>query len=61
MSELFSKEKIPVRHLQQQVMSKGGASSLWMALTVEISDASALQKLLSALAQVPGVERAVRM
>ncbi|NJS35670.1 MAG: bifunctional (p)ppGpp synthetase/guanosine-3',5'-bis(diphosphate) 3'-pyrophosphohydrolase, partial [Brachymonas sp.] len=60
-SELFSKEKIPVRHLQQQVMSKGGASSLWMALTVEISDASALQKLLSALAQVPGVERAVRM
>ncbi|MFM7330173.1 MAG: RelA/SpoT family protein [Brachymonas sp.] len=59
-SELLSKEKIPVRHLQQQVMRKGGGSLLWINLTVEVPEAGALQKLLSALTQLQGVERAVR-
>ena len=60
-TELFAKDKIPVRNLQQQVMRRGGGVSLWITLTLEVMNTSALNKLLSALGQMPGIESAVRI
>jgi GTP pyrophosphokinase len=60
-TEIFSKEKVPVRGVQQQVSHKGGKSATWITLTVEIQDASALAKVLAAVAQLSGVESARRV
>jgi GTP pyrophosphokinase len=56
-SEVFSKEKVPVRGVQQHVAQ--GAS--WITLTVSIQDAAQLAKVLGAVAQVQGVEIARRI
>jgi GTP pyrophosphokinase len=56
-TEVFSKEKVPVRAVQQNV-SQG---STWITLTVDISDAAQLMKVLTAVAQVQGVESARRV
>jgi GTP pyrophosphokinase len=60
-TEIFSKEKVPVRGVQQQASHKGGKSATWIMLTVEIQDASVLAKVLAAVAQVAGVESARRV
>ena len=59
-TELFSKDKIPVRSLQQHIMRRGGSATLWITMTVEVTDATALQKVLVTAQQVAGVDRAVR-
>ncbi|TAG25413.1 MAG: bifunctional (p)ppGpp synthetase/guanosine-3',5'-bis(diphosphate) 3'-pyrophosphohydrolase [Burkholderiales bacterium] len=56
-TEVFSKEKVPVRGVQQNV-SQG---STWITLTVDIADAAQLVKVLAAVAQVQGVESARRL
>jgi GTP pyrophosphokinase len=56
-SEVFSKEKVPVRSVQQHVAQ--GAS--WITLTVSIQDAAQLAKVLAGVTQVPGVEIARRV
>jgi GTP pyrophosphokinase len=56
-SEVFSKEKVPVRSVQQHVAQ--GAS--WITLTVSIQDAAQLAKVLAAVTQVQGVEIARRI
>jgi GTP pyrophosphokinase len=56
-TEVFSKEKMPVRSVQQHVAR--GAS--WITLTVSIQDAAQLAKVLAGVAQVPGVETARRI
>ncbi len=56
-TEVFSKEKVPVRSVQQHVAQ--GAS--WITLTVEIQDAAQLAKALAGVAQVPSVEQARRV
>jgi GTP pyrophosphokinase len=56
-TEVFSKEKVPVRGVQQNV-SQG---STWITLTVDVSDAAQLVKVLAAVAQVSGVETARRI
>jgi GTP pyrophosphokinase len=56
-TEVFSKEKVPVRSVQQHVAQ--GAS--WITLTVEIHDAAQLAKVLAGVTQVQGVEIARRV
>ncbi|MBS7807821.1 bifunctional (p)ppGpp synthetase/guanosine-3',5'-bis(diphosphate) 3'-pyrophosphohydrolase [Variovorax sp. PCZ-1] len=56
-TEVFSKEKLPVRGVQQN-SSQG---STWITLTVVVSDAAQLTKVLAAVAQVQGVETARRI
>jgi GTP pyrophosphokinase len=56
-TEVFTREKVPVRGVQQNI-SQG---STWITLTVDISDASQLTKVLAAVAQVQGVETARRI
>jgi GTP pyrophosphokinase len=55
-TEVFSKEKVPVRGVQQNI-SQG---STWITLTVDVSDGAQLAKVLAAVAQVSGVETARR-
>jgi GTP pyrophosphokinase len=59
-TEVFSKEKIPVRGMQQQI-TKRGASAVWITLTVDVPDAQGLQKVLAALTKLSGVESAQRV
>lgn len=56
-SEVFSKEKVPVRSVQQHVAQ----GSSWITLTVVVQDGAQLTKVLAGVAQVPGVERARRI
>jgi GTP pyrophosphokinase len=56
-TEVFSKEKVPVRSVQQST-SQG---STWITLTVDVSDAAQLAKVLAAVAHVQGVESARRI
>jgi GTP pyrophosphokinase len=56
-SEVFSKEKVPVRSVQQHVAQ--GAS--WITLTVSIQDSAQLTKVLAQVMQVPGVDAAKRV
>ena len=56
-TEVFSKEKVPVRSVQQNV-SHG---STWITLSVDVSDAAHLAKVLASVAQVSGVENARRV
>jgi GTP pyrophosphokinase len=56
-TEVFSKEKVPVRGVQQHVAH----GSTWMTLTVDIHDAAQLAKVLAGVAQVLGVETARRL
>ncbi len=56
-SEVFSKEKVPVRSVQQHVMQ----GSSWIALTVVVQDAAQLNKVLAGVTQVNGVESARRV
>ncbi len=56
-TEVFSKEKVPVRSVQQN-MSHGNT---WITLSVDVSDAAHLGKVLAAVAQVSGVESARRV
>lgn len=56
-SEVFSKEKVPVRSVQQHVAH--GSSSI--ALTVVVSDAAQLAKVLAGVAHVSGVASARRI
>ena len=56
-SEVFSKEKVPVRSVQQQV-SRG---SSWITLTVVVQDGAQLAKVLAGVMQVIGVESARRV
>ncbi len=56
-SEVFTREKVPVRGVQQNI-SQG---SSWITLTVDVSDAAQLSKALAAVAQVKGVETARRV
>ena len=56
-TEVFSKEKVPVRSVQQHTVH--GSSSI--TLTVVVSDAAQLAKVLSHVAQVEGVDAARRI
>lgn len=56
-TEVFTREKVPVRGVQQNV-SQG---STWITLTVDVGDAAQLTKVLAAVAQVQGVETARRL
>lgn len=56
-TEVFTREKVPVRGVQQNVTQ----GSTWITLTVDIGDAAQLAKVLAAVAQVPGVETARRL
>ena len=56
-TDLFIKEKLPVRAVQQHV----ARGSTWITLTVDVPDASSLSKVLAAVAQVSGVETARRL
>ena len=56
-SEVFSKEKVPVRGVQQQVAH----GSSWITLTVEVQDATQLAKVLAGVAHVQSVESARRV
>jgi GTP pyrophosphokinase len=55
-TEVFAKEKLNVTGAQTQTI-KGVA---WMTLTVEVSDASRLQRVLASVEALPGVRRARR-
>jgi GTP pyrophosphokinase len=55
-SEVFAKEKMNVVGVQTQSV-KGTA---WMMFTVEIADSARLAKVLSVVADVPGVRSARR-
>jgi GTP pyrophosphokinase len=55
-AEVFSKEKAHV----QSVQSQSTQGTVWMTLTVEITDASRLGKVLAAVGQVAGVQWARR-
>jgi GTP pyrophosphokinase len=55
-AEVFSKEKAHV----QSVQSQATQGTVWMTLTVEVTDASRLGKVLAAVAQVAGVQWARR-
>jgi GTP pyrophosphokinase len=55
-SEVFAREKINVIGVQTQSI-KGTA---WMTFTVEVSDASRLNRVLSGMTEVEGVMRARR-
>jgi GTP pyrophosphokinase len=55
-TEVFAKEKLNVTGAQTQTV-KGVA---WMSLTVEVSDASRLQRVLASVEALPGVRRALR-
>jgi GTP pyrophosphokinase len=55
-TEVFSKEKVPVRGVQQHVAH----GSSWITLTLEIRDAAQLAKVLAGVMQVQGVEHARR-
>jgi len=54
--EVFAKDKLNVVSAQTQTV-KG---AVWMTLTVEVSDASRLGKVLATVAALPGVRRAQR-
>jgi GTP pyrophosphokinase len=56
-SEVFSKEKVPVRNVQQHVTQ----GSSWITLTVVVQDGPQLAKVLAGVAQVSGVESARRV
>jgi GTP pyrophosphokinase len=56
-SEVFSKEKVPVRSVQQHVAQ----GSSWITLTVVVQDATQLAKVLAGVAHVQGVESARRV
>jgi GTP pyrophosphokinase len=56
-TEVFSKEKMPVRSVQQHVAQ----GSSWITLTVDIHDAAQLAKVLAGVTQVQGVEIARRI
>jgi GTP pyrophosphokinase len=56
-SEVFSKEKVPVRSVQQHIAQ----GSSWMTLTVLVQDMAQLTKVLAGVRQVAGVEHARRM
>jgi GTP pyrophosphokinase len=55
-AEVFSKEKAHV----QSVQSQSTQGTVWMTLTVEVTDASRLSKVLVAVGQVAGVQWARR-
>ena len=55
-AEVFSKEKAHV----QSVQSQATQGTVWMTLTVEVTDASRLGKVLAAVGQVAGVQWARR-
>jgi GTP pyrophosphokinase len=56
-TEVFSKEKVPVRSVQQHVAQ----GSSWITLTVVVQDAGQLAKVLAGVTQVTGVESARRV
>jgi GTP pyrophosphokinase len=56
-SEIFSKEKVPVRSVKQHVAQ----SVCWITLTVVVQNAAQLAKVLSGVARVQGVESAKRV
>ncbi len=56
-TEVFSKDKIPVRGVQQHI-SKGAS---WITLTVEVQDAAHLTKALAGVSHVQGVDSAQRV
>ncbi len=60
-TEVFNKEKIPVRGMQQQLLQRGGKSTSVIMLTVDVHDAGALAKVLAGLAHVPGIDSAKRV
>ncbi len=56
-TEVFSKEKVPVRSVQQNT----SYGSTWITLSVDVRDAAHLAKVLAGVAQVDGVESARRV
>jgi GTP pyrophosphokinase len=58
-TEVFSKEKMPVRAVQQQI-TRRDANSVAITLTVDVQDGQALQKVLATLSKISGVESARR-
>ncbi len=56
-TEVFSKEKVPVRSVQQNT----SYGSTWITLSVDVTDAAHLAKVLAGVAQVDGVESARRV
>jgi GTP pyrophosphokinase len=59
-TEIFSKEKMPVRAVQQQI-TRRDANTVAITLTVEVQDGQALQKVLATLSKISGVESARRV
>ncbi len=59
-SEVFSREKVNVIGVQTQSVRDQHGSSARMTFTVEVSDASRLQKVLRATTEVAGVRWARR-
>jgi GTP pyrophosphokinase len=60
-TELFNKEKIPIRGVQQQIVHRGGKNTCVMTLTVDVRDAGELGKVLSGVMLVSGIEGARRI
>jgi GTP pyrophosphokinase len=56
-TEVFTKEKMPVRGVQQAT----NRGSSWITLTIEVPQASALNKVFDAVRQISGVEAARRL
>ncbi len=56
-TEVFTREKVPVRCVQQNITQ----GSSWITLTVDVVDAAQLAKVLAAVARVQSVEMARRM
>lgn len=56
-TEVFGKEKMPVRGVQQA----SARGSTWITLTIDVTDTTSLGKVFAAVSQVNGVERVRRI
>ena len=59
-SEVFAREKMNVVGVQTQSVKDRSGGTAWMTFTVEVGDAARLQRVLVAVAEVPGVRSARR-
>jgi GTP pyrophosphokinase len=59
-SEVFAKDKVNVTGVHTQSVKGPGGSTAYMTFTVELADATRLNAVLRAVAQVPGIRHARR-
>ena len=59
-SEVFAKDKVNVTGVHTQSVKGPGGSTAYMTFTVELADATRLNDVLRAVAQVPGIRHARR-